>query len=169
MKRLLLLRHAKSSWKQPQLADHDRPLNRRGERNCRQLADYVSTHPHGCACVHSSTALRARLTAAAIAQDTEVQLFKQLYTFTPRALIEHLRQLDDALDSLVLVGHNPALTELVNWLGGDPLGNLPTASWVEFELAIEHWGQLAKGCASLQRLVRIKALASSDEALGFLP
>jgi len=160
MKRLLLVRHAKSSWKHSSLPDHERPLNRRGERNRWQLGAYLREHPAPLQRIDCSTAVRARLTAEAIAAQTPLREAAALYTFARDALIDYLRNLDNSLTCIALVGHNPALTELANWLECSPTGidNLPTASLIEFELSIGHWAQVGPGCAKRLRLQRVRQL-----------
>jgi phosphohistidine phosphatase len=153
MKILHLLRHAKSSWKDTRLSDRERGLNKRGRRNApamgAALAQFLTP-----VSVAVSPAQRAQLTLAGlcagwpalgdIAHATE----EALYTFASDDLFDWLAAGDDGQDTLFIIGHNPALTDLVNELVGQHcLDNLPTAGYVQLALSIDHWGDLRQGCA----------------------
>ena len=155
MKTLYLLRHAKSSWKEPELADRERGLNGRGRRDAprmgQALARRLAPMPAWC-----SPARRAQLTLAGLCEgwpelaacDHHVE--ETLYTFSSGALLAWLRAQRLPSEALFLIGHNPALTELVNLLVGDEvLYNLPTAGFAKLALDVQAWGDLGPGCATL--------------------
>ncbi len=153
MKQLFLLRHAKSSWKDPQLKDIDRPLNGRGVRACAVMAAHI-VGPHFSP-VYCSPALRARSTiegvaAAQLADDVVWQIEDALYTFDAADLLHFCRELDDQHTRAVIVGHNPALTDFCNDLAAAGIDNIPTCGYVAIELAIDHWRDLSNGCGTLQ-------------------
>jgi phosphohistidine phosphatase len=121
--RLFVLRHAKSSWNNSQLADHDRPLAPRGRRAAEALAAHVATINPPPALVLCSTARRAQDTLEPI-QDrlpgsTEVLSEGDLYSAPAPELLARLRQVPDDTPSVMLVGHNPGLEDLVRRLGRD--------------------------------------------------
>ena len=155
MKTLTLIRHAKSSWKDPTLPDWDRPLNKRGRRDAprmgRVLAQRLDAIP-----VAASPARRARLTLEGLCSGwpdlagLDHRIEEELYTFSQDEVAEWITAQDDGLEALFLIGHNPAFTDLVNALaGGYCLDNLPTAGYAELTLEIERWRDLRPGCGAL--------------------
>jgi phosphohistidine phosphatase len=144
-KRLHLLRHAKSSWDDPTLTDHDRPLSRRGEEAGARLASWIAEHGPIPQLVLCSTATRARRTLELVlpSLDEPVVAFEDgLYQASAARLVERVASLDDALDDVLLVGHNPGLHDLALGLSaGSPSGErdrivakLPTGALVTVEL-----------------------------------
>ena len=160
-RQLHLLRHAKSSWDEPGLDDHERPLARRGERACRRLAERISRdgpHPQLVLC---STATRARQTLEllrAALGDTQVTFEDGLYHASAQALLERIRALDPELDEILLVGHNPGLQDLALLVAAPSAKRarieekLPTGALVTLELA-GSWGGTAPGSATVTMLV----------------
>jgi phosphohistidine phosphatase len=164
MKTLHLLRHAKSAWDQPGLSDRERPLNSRGRRDAPRmgeaLRELVPPLP-----IAVSPARRARLTLeglcsgwpelAACGHSVE----KDLYTFSSGELIDWIREQDDGLVELFMIGHNPAFTDLVNALApGACLPNLPTAGYAQLTLRIDRWRDLQQACGQLQHSLFPKQL-----------
>ena len=131
VKTLVLLRHAKSSWKDASLPDRDRPLNDRGLRDAPRiggaLAELVGTPD----LVVSSPAARALATARIVAEAVgfpleAIDVDERIYGATPAELLKVIRGLDDERNHVILVGHNPGFTELVNALSGPRIDNVPT-------------------------------------------
>jgi len=145
VKTLLLMRHAKSSWKQPGLTDRERPLNRRGRRDAPKMGhllrkeDLVPQH------ILSSTALRARLTAEAVAEasgcDGEILFLDGLYGAEPQDYVDALHLIPDGVDPVLVIGHNPGMEDLLELLT-DQRERLPTAAVVYLRLPIERWAHL---------------------------
>ena len=155
MKNLYLMRHAKSSWSEPGLVDHDRGLNRRGKRDAPRMGRALAARLPVCA-IASSSARRARLTLAGLCEgwpgldEMPHRNDAGLYTFSADELAQWVTEQDDTLTSLFIIGHNPALTVLINALVGKPaLDNLPTAAFAQLALDIEHWADLKAGCGQL--------------------
>ncbi len=154
-KQLILLRHAKSAWDDPTASDRERVLNNRGRRNAPQMGRALSAMLEPRA-IYASPARRAQMTLGGL-QDgwPELQALEHitdeaLYTFSSEDLVDWLRQRNDSEDSLFMIGHNPAFTDLVNWLCGEHvLDNLPTAGFARLELDIDAWSGLGAGCGSL--------------------
>lgn len=123
MKTLYLLRHAKSSWKDPTLADHDRPLAPRGRRAARVMADHIVTIRPRPRLVLCSTARRARetcdLIVGGLVASVAVELDDELYGASDGELRVRLHQLPADADAVLVIGHNPALSELATQLAGD--------------------------------------------------
>src|SRR5262245_48582071 len=111
MRRLLMLRHAKSSWSEPGASDHDRPLNRRGQETAPRIGAYLARHALVPQRVLCSTARRARetwdLVAAALGDAPPTTYVDQLYDAAPRAILGAIRDADADAQSLLVVGHNP--------------------------------------------------------------
>ena len=115
MKSLHLLRHAKSSWKDPGLNDHDRPLSKRGRQTAKMMAAYLRRAKIAPDLVICSTAMRARQTLDPIAKakkPPKVVLEREIYGGAQRALWEQLWNLPESAKSVLLIGHNPALQDL---------------------------------------------------------
>ena len=162
MKSLLLLRHAKSSWKNPGLADHDRPLKKRGRRDAPKMGRLLLREGLVPGLILTSSATRARQTAQAVAtacgESVEPRSFRELYSAEPEDYALLLRSLPDGNDTVLVVGHNPTLEELLELLTG-ARAILPTAALARVELPIERWGELAlDGKARLVRVWRPREL-----------
>lgn len=157
MKTLIVIRHAKSSWRDLRLADSERPLKKRGRRNAVEMAKRYCPGTGLPDLVACSPARRARETAALMAaapwlSGREPVIDDQLYTFDVAVLWTWLRGLDRQINSALIFGHNPALTNLVNQLAGESLANLPTCGIAELELGIDCWAEAVPGCARLLAL-----------------
>jgi phosphohistidine phosphatase len=143
-KELLLVRHAKSSWDDPYLDDHDRPLNDRGLRNAPEMGKRLQEWSIRPDVWISSTALRAITTAEILAEQVgfpkdQIQRTKDLYHASASELQEVIAGLDDAIGSAMLFGHNPGMTSLVANLYGLPIDNLPTSGVVHLQFKEADW------------------------------
>jgi phosphohistidine phosphatase len=161
-RRLYLLRHAKSSWKEQGLADHDRPLAPRGRRAARALARHLRDEPELVLC---STARRARETLAGIEPAlgrSEIRLEPELYGAGPAALLERLREISAHVGSVMVIGHNPGLQELALLLardGSTELGaKFPTGALATLAFRGPGWAELDRGAAELVEFVRPRDL-----------
>ncbi len=156
MKSLTLIRHAKSSWSDMALSDHDRPLNGRGKRDAPMMGDVLEARGFEPDLMVTSTAVRARTTCEVIASAIGFPADKiidesQIYHAGVSALMLVISQLDETVGSAVLFGHNPGFHDLVNTLvAGHPIDHYPTCAVAMMDLAIEHWAEVAEGCASLR-------------------
>lgn len=145
MKTLLILRHAKSSWKHNQLSDHDRPLNPRGQRDAPKIGKWLRNEGLIPDAILSSSAERAHQTAETVSEECgcqgELQLSRDLYEGGPEAYLEAIRNLPSLVECALVVGHNPDLEELVEMLTGESV-RLPTAALAQLQLDIEGWQDL---------------------------
>ena len=162
MKTLLLLRHAKSSWDNSELADHDRPLNGRGRRDAPRLGRLLAQHELTPDLVVTSAARRAATTAELVALAAEyggdIQYSNELYLADPETFLDVARDTADAVTRLMLVGHNPGIEELVTDLAGRE-ERMPTAALACFRLSIARWRELNdETAAELLHLWRPKEL-----------
>jgi phosphohistidine phosphatase len=146
MKTLLLLRHAKSSWKDSDLDDHDRPLNKRGKRDARRIGQLLADERLLPDWIVASTATRARKTAEHVIAESgyrgETRFTGELYMAGPDQLRSVLAALGDPLGRVLAIGHNPGLEELLESLAGT-YAPLSTAALAHVELEIESWPQIA--------------------------
>lgn len=150
MKTLTLMRHAKSSWAHPELADFDRPLNPRGLRDAPFMAAWIAAQPDPPDRLLGSPARRARETLIPVAEalgraPAEIVWDRSLYAADARTLLEALRRQPDSAQHLLLVGHNPGLTQLAAALTGEALEELPTAAVYSIRLPIRRWAELDLG------------------------
>jgi phosphohistidine phosphatase len=162
MKTVLLLRHAKASRDDPELADHDRPLTDRGRRDSRRVGRLMKDEGLVPDWWISSTAARARQTAelvATIVADPElVHHDRSFYLARPDAYIPVLRALPDEINSVIVVGHNPGLEDLVAFLTGHD-EHLPTAALVVLTFPDKTWQRIGRpGSAELVSTWRPKEL-----------
>lgn len=167
MRTIILLRHGKSSWSDPTLADLDRPLAPRGERASQRIAKYIRQKKIRPALVLYSPSLRTRQTLEAIESSlgkrSVVELEPQLYAASEEELLQRLQALPESVDSVMLIGHNPGLQLLALLLasGGDGLERLrekfPTAALATLELP-SGWTGLGAGGATLADYVIPKQL-----------
>lgn len=156
MKILHLLRHAKSSWSEPGVADRERGLNKRGRRDAPRMGRALALQLAPMK-VTVSPARRAQLTLDGLCngwpamRDLPHCTEENLYTFSCDDVLEWIAAQADCNRALFLIGHNPAFTEVVNQLTGqDALDNLPTAGYVRLALDITGWCELRGGCGVLQ-------------------
>jgi phosphohistidine phosphatase len=148
MKTLLLFRHAKSSWKDDSLDDRKRPLNKRGQDDAPRMGKLLREQGILPDLVLCSTAVRARTTlelaCEALGYHGEIDYREDLYAFEAGAYLNALQKLPDEPGLVMVVGHNPALEEVLAGLTGEYLA-LPTAALAEIELDIERWKDLSFG------------------------
>jgi len=150
MKRLYLLRHAKSSWDDDSLSDVERPLNKRGQRDAPMMGKRLRARGFVPNSIVSSGAVRAETTARAVAHEIGYPLARirredALYLAGPATLLEIVRRADDKLGSLMLVGHNPGLTDFANSLTDVHVDNVPTCGLYCADFAIARWRDLEPG------------------------
>ena len=148
--RLTLLRHAKSSWSEPGLADFDRPLNKRGRHDAPLMGELLVEQNISPQLIISSDARRARTTAKLVAQklgyeQERIEFSHALYLATPRTLLNVMLEHAGDFDHIMLVAHNPGLTDLANRLSNARIDNLPTCGVFMVEHDGQHWDQLATG------------------------
>jgi phosphohistidine phosphatase len=188
MKLLYLMRHAKSSWDEPGLSDHDRPLDARGERAAALMGTHLAQRGLRPTLVLCSSARRTRQTLERIqgrllakadalreaaepttgghAGELAVRIERDLYGATAGQLLARLRRVNDEESAVLVVGHNPGIADLAQALagGGDRAsvrrleGKFPTATLVAFRVDLEHWSELSPGCGQLTEFTTPKDL-----------
>ena len=148
MKTLFLVRHAKSSWDDPALADKDRPLNDRGKRDAPKVGGRLAKAGAKPDLILSSPAKRALTTAEIIARKLgykckNIVVDDRLYAVEPEALLDVIRRLDDGAECVMLFGHNPELTELAHRLSGK-IGHMPTCAVAELTFDVKSWKRIGE-------------------------
>lgn len=171
MKQLHLIRHAKSSWDDPSLGDHQRPLNARGQRASVLMGTAMSMHLKDTPAVFVSSAVRAQQTFQGLVsgwtalEETVSTTDDRLYTFDAHDLIAWLSEADDRLDHMAVIGHNPALSALARLLYPQlTRSRLPTAAWLWLSFDNVSWRSVVESPekAELVRLCTPKTLAEQQ-------
>jgi phosphohistidine phosphatase len=149
MKNLVLVRHAKSNWDMP-LKDIDRPLDQRGLKDAHLVSLNIQKHIPNKYIIWSSTAKRAHDTAVIFAQNIlypieNIEFKDDLYTFDEKQLEIIVKSCTNTFDSVILFGHNAAITNFVNKFGDVFIDNVPTSGFVSLEFDTDYWDKIHKG------------------------
>ena len=155
LRRLTLLRHAKSSWQEAGTSDHDRPLNQRGQQDAPVMGRRLLARGSRPSLILSSSAVRARHTAQVIARELGypaefLQREPELYLATPEQIMAVVARQADSFRDIIVCGHNPGLTELANRLTGGEIDNIPTCGMAVIDLGIDSWPDITTASGSLQ-------------------
>ncbi len=153
MRRLILIRHAKSDWSNPDLRDYERPLNTRGKKAAPLMGQTIAAKGWCPDCLVSSPAKRARKTAILIAAELgidkgDVIYQEDIYDARVGDLIDLVKTFPD-LPSIALIGHNPGLSELGQWLCSSAPGWLKTCAVLVLDLDIDRWEDLHSACGTI--------------------
>lgn len=149
MKTLYIVRHAKSSWDDHSLDDFDRPLNQRGERDAPVMGEVLKDHGARPDIIISSPAKRAESTAMAIAaasrySATNILFEPKIYEASVATLISVIQNIPHDARTALMVGHNPGFTDLVYYLTGRGVDNVPTCGACEIEFDLTSWSKVSK-------------------------
>ena len=170
MKTIHLLRHAKSSWDDSALPDHDRPLNERGRAAAPRVGAHMEEVGHLPDLVLCSTATRTRQTLDAVLSEWEaepaIEFQEELYLAGPGEMLDLVRSVPDTVDSVLVVSHNPGTGILAAALCGEGpperihlmRAKFPTAGLAIIELNVNRWTDVESGCGSLKEFVRPRDL-----------
>lgn len=153
-KDILLIRHAKSSWNEPGLSDHDRPLNKRGKHDAPLMAKVVKNAGIKPDTLISSTAVRARKTAEAFAEVFEIEkknilLSEDIYLGDVSDILNRLRSVKDEFNTVFLFAHNPGITDFANALCDTDILNIPTCGVYHARLSSTNWKDIEPGTGKL--------------------
>lgn len=150
MKKLYLIRHAKSDWSNPSLDDFDRPLSQRGKKNAPFMGEILKNKGINPDLIISSPAYRARETARKIAKKIkyieEIMYNEYIYEASLKTILEVMNFIEDEYDEVILVGHNPGLNMLAFYLVNFN-ENLPTSGVIEIEFNCQTWREASKSNA----------------------
>lgn len=149
MKNLIIVRHAKSSWDEP-LRDKERPLTKRGIKDAKLVSSHIKNSIAETPVFISSTAKRAVETAQIFAQNLSypvecISYNDDLYTFSENKLEKVIKNISNALETVILFGHNEAITNFVNKFGDVYIENVPTSGFVSLEIDADDWKNIKKG------------------------
>jgi phosphohistidine phosphatase len=149
LKKLYLVRHAKSSWGNPELRDLDRPLNDRGKRDAPFMGRLMKQKGIKPGLLITSPAIRAYFTAGFFAAEldySEDNIVKEeeLYEAGVTDIIKVISRVNDDIESIMLFGHNPGLTEFCNYISDKQIDNIPTSAVVSLILKKKHWNETGK-------------------------
>jgi len=149
-KLLYLIRHAKSSWDDPSLRDHDRPLNKRGKRDAPLMANVLKKKGIKPDVIYSSTAVRALEFSKVIAETLDfkkknINATKELYMADVKEMLGILRSVDNSAETVFMVSHNPYITEFANSLCNYNLDNIPTSGVFCVEFDEKKWKDIDLG------------------------
>lgn len=155
MKTLYILRHAKSSWDSPDLDDFQRPLNDRGEKDAPRMGKRLRKENISPDLICSSPATRALTTAQLVAEELgyktkAIHEEPKLYHAGGDTILDVVRGFDDKHNAIMIVGHNPGMTEFANDLLNEEIDNIPTAGFVAAKLNIDQWKEARWGCGEME-------------------
>jgi len=154
MKRLILIRHAKSSWKQIHLSDFDRPLNKRGMRDAKFMSLQLSKIINSVDALFSSSSNRTKLTTNFFLEKIkinkkEIFFLDDFYHSDLDHLFNSILSLNDSYSSIIFVGHNPGFTNITNFLSGSSYYNVPTCGIIVIEFVVDKWSLITKKSGKL--------------------
>lgn len=154
MKYLYLVRHAKSSWDDLSLEDAKRPLNERGMRDAPRMAKRLKEKEVVIDQMMSSHAVRALATCKNFSYvlkypEENIMVRPSLYHASEDGMLQEVHQLNDTLDTVMIVGHNPGLTDFVNSLTGELITNVPTSGIVACAFDVDSWKDITWGAGKM--------------------
>lgn len=163
MKKLFLLRHAQTEDKQSDQKDFDRMLTPTGLQNATRMGMYFKTIDIQFDIIISSPAERALNTASLIAEQikyetSKIHLNEEIYESSSRLLLQVVVQLKDEWNQVLLVGHNPPITYVAEYLTGQAIGDISTCGLVEIDFNIDSWSEISEGTGELKNYVTPESL-----------
>lgn len=164
MKTLYLIRHAKSDWNNPNLTDFERPLNKRGLRDAPFMGEELAKLNFKPELIICSSAKRTTSTAKLICTEnnyaiTDVVFDQSIYASSVDNLISLINLLPNQKNEIAIIGHNPSITGLSNYLTDNYIGNMPTCSIVKIELEIDNWDEVITGIGIQKYYIYPKAFS----------
>ena len=151
--KLFLIRHAKSDWSNLLLDDFDRPLNKRGLKDAPFMAKLLKEKAIKTDLIICSPSLRTKLTSEFFIKEldlkNEIIFEKAIYEAPYENLLKVLQKIDNKYKSIILIGHNPGLCDLANFLCEDYFENIPTCTVVEIDFNTNSWSEISKNNSKL--------------------
>lgn len=158
---LLIMRHAKSDWDNPEISDFERPLNPRGLKAAPFMGTVIRKNFATPDLIISSPAKRAKQTAVLVKEaagiESEIQYRDNIYEASPSILLNLVSNLKTIYSSVVLIGHNPGLENFIRILTGET-PSMPTAAIAKIDLSINDWNEIKPDCGTLHLILRPKEL-----------
>lgn len=149
MKTIIFIRHAKSSWKFPELTDFERPLNKRGKRDAPEMAIRLNKRAIRPDLIVSSTAVRAKMTATYFAELLDYPIAKiqeeyKIYDASVNDIMEVIASIDNHYSSILIFGHNPSFTTLANHFSDSIIENVPTCGMFGVSFNTKKWADFVE-------------------------
>ena len=147
MKKIFVLRHSKSSWKDSSLGDFHRPLNSRGKTDAPMMSSYLSTRIDMIDFLHCSSAIRTYDTSKYFIERINfinIEYDESLYHSSSLEIMNNIKYYDEQYNSAMIIAHNPGLTNFVNQITNIMLDNLPTTGLVEINFDCEKWADISQ-------------------------
>lgn len=150
MKTIVLIRHGKSSWKNDKLKDMERPLKKRGLNDAPLMGKVLKDLQVTPEVIITSPAVRAMETAKLIAKEYDIDTSQiisvpELYLESKGKLLREINKIDHQYNTVFLIGHNPGLTDLANFLSGETIDNIPTSGAIALQFDCNTWAEVEKG------------------------
>lgn len=146
MKSIIFVRHSKSSWESFSIPDHDRPLNNRGQKDSVFMGKKLKQSGYFPEVIISSTAKRAMKTAKNIAKELGIENIvseAKLYLAPPHIFMQVISKLNDKVNTIMLVAHNPAMTDIVNAYSDEYIHNIPTTGIFKISFDVDSWEEVS--------------------------
>ena len=146
MKKLIIIRHSKSSWKDLSIGDFHRPLNKRGKTDGPIMANFLSSKINKICFLHSSSSVRTFETSKFFIDRIKFDQIKyddSLYHGSSFSILNLIRNYSDNFSSVAIIAHNPGLTNLINELTNIDLDNLPTTGIAEIDFNCIKWNDIS--------------------------
>lgn len=147
MKNLIIVRHCKSSWKDPSLSDFDRPLNKRGNIDGELMSNYLREKEKKIDKLILSTSIRTRLTSKYFIEKihfNSISYLDELYHASYSEIIKIISKIENNFNNLMVIGHNPGLTELINHFTDMRIYNIPTSGIIKVEFKEDKWSKITE-------------------------
>ena len=165
MKYLTLIRHAKSDWSVSGQKDIDRELNLRGKRDAPKMGMKLNELNLKPGKIYISPSARTKETSGFLVEQLEyplgeVNIVDELYEASVGSLLEFVNQLDDQFHDVAIIGHNPSITYLAEYLTGEEIGNVPTCGTIRMKVDLPEWQMISKDTADLIYFVYPKMFES---------
>ena len=152
MKKLILIRHSKSCWKDLTLGDFQRPLNRRGKSDGPLMAKYLSDKMNKIDYLHSSSSVRTFETSKYFINQIKFEKIKyddSLYHVSSTSILNLIKNYSEEYHSAMIIAHNPGLTNLINQITNISLDNLPTTGLAEIDFSSYNWNNISNENSTL--------------------
>jgi len=168
MKTIYIVRHAKSSWDKIDLPDEKRPIMEKGKKRTKKVIDYLHANHLNVDYIISSHAVRALEMAKMLAQGLKyplenIKIDQELYHADGESIRDRICELPDRFDSVMIVGHNPSFTDLVNLFLKSPIDNLPTSGVASFSFDTDRWEKVRDSVPGRNFILFPRELAGKDE------
>ena len=154
MKKILFIRHAKSDWSFTDLADIDRPLNKRGKKDAPEMGKRLLDRKEKPECIYRSPSMRTTQTIELLSetaswQDVEIKEEDWLYMASRQDFLVGIEKIKNEIDFVCLCAHNPGTTDIVNYLSGENINNMPTCGIAIIEFNTDNWVEVSGGTGKL--------------------